>query len=306
MSTRIIIGPDDPDKAVGFVRMVDMMPVIGADSAIVQAARVSYGEGTKKVNEDRGLIRYLLRHQHTTPFEMVQFKFHIRMPIFVYRQWFRHRSSEQGEFEITSTDEAARKFISMNEYSARYSIVPDIFYLPKQLRGQSVTNKQGGEEPVDDKLNMLYRQSMGQDASIARGLYEGLIKDGVSRELARLVLPVSYVTEFYMSINLWNLLHMLRLRCDSHAQLEIRHFANALAWHVKKYCPLAYEAWLDYMVNARTFSAKELELFPEDPEDGGISHCYDGFSERELAEYKAKFSAKPIDPAALAETQGIL
>lgn len=312
MDSRIIIGPEDPEKAVGFVRLVDMMPHeeclpdtgYTADSAIVQAARVSYGHGTKKVNEDRGLIRYLLRHQHTTPFEMVQFKFHIRMPIFIYRQWFRHRSSEQGELEISSTDEAARKFMSMNEYSARYSIVPDIYYLPKALRGQSTTNKQGGEEPINGQVNELYRLSMEKDATVARALYEALIKDGVSRELARLVLPVSYVTEFYMSVNLWNLLHMLKLRCDSHAQLEIRHYANALAWYVRKYTPMSYQAWLDYMLNGAAFSANELVLLQQ------MAHEHvspeELLSGRELDEFKAKLVRRPIDPAALAETQGVL
>ena len=311
LDSRIIIGPEDPEKAVGFVRLVDMMPRaeftpdITADQAIVQAARVSYGAGTKKVQEDSGLLRYLLRHQHTTPFEMVQFKFHIRMPIFIYRQWFRHRSSEQCEIEISSTDAAARKFMSMNEYSARYSVVPDIFYTPKELRGQSKTNKQGGEEPVTSELNEDLGGALKSCAIDDRHLYEELISKGVSRELARLALPVSYVTEFYMSINLWNLLHMLKLRCDSHAQLEIRHYANALAWYVRRECPVTYQAWLDYMVNAKLFSAQELELLPEDLE-GGITDNLDGLSAREAQEFRDKLAYVPVDPAALAETQGVL
>lgn len=309
--TKFIIGPEDPEKAVGFVRLVDTMPVpncasgcTNVDGAIVQAARVSYGEGTKKVNEDRGLIRYLLRHRHTTPFEMVQFKFHLRMPIFIYRQWFRHRSSEQGEFEISSTDEAARKFISMNEYSARYSVVPDICYVPKQFRGQSKTNKQGGEEPVEDEANKDARLVAKCTNWDAYERYEHMLEQGISRELARTILPVSFVTEFYMSINLWNLLHMLTLRCDSHAQLEIRHYANALAWYVRQYVPITYQAWLDYMVNGASFSADELTLLQRMVHEG--AEAEELLSGRELDEFKAKLVRRPIDPAALAETQCIL
>src|SRR4051812_42453855 len=190
----------------GLVALLDVMPRFApagktADFAIVQAARVSYGAGTKQVNEDRGLIRYLLRHRHTTPLEMVEFKFHHVMPIFVARQWIRHRTA------------------SVNEYSARYSVVQDRFYRPsiENVRKQSTTNRQGGDERMDaataqEFLNWLDSVEKNYER------YEQLIEKGVSRELARIALPVSVYTEWYWKIDLHNLLHFLSLRMDEHAQ----------------------------------------------------------------------------------------
>lgn len=247
-----------------FVRLVDVSPRLvkegyTADQAIIDAARVSYGEGTKRVNEDRGLIRYLLRHRHTTPFEMVQFKFHLRMPVYVYRQFFRHRSNEQCEIEVVDTDETTRKYVSMNEYSARYSKVPDKYYVPFPLRIQSTDNKQGGETPSPE-LTDKYRSRIEDTMKLNRALYEDMLNDGVSREIARSVLPVAYVTEFYCSFNLWNLLHFLALRVDEHAQKEIRQYAQPMLEFVRKVCPISYEAWIDYVLDARTFSRMELDV----------------------------------------------
>lgn len=231
----------------GMIALVDAMPRLvpqdaTADAAIVQAARVSYGQGTKKVNEDRGLIRYLLRHRHTTPFEMVEFKFHVVMPIFIARQWIRHRTA------------------NVNEYSARYSVVPDRFYRPSldNVRKQSMVNRQGGEEPVDvgtaeDFLKYLDK-SQEQYAE-----YERLLAKGVSRELARIALPVSVYTEWYWKCNLHNTLHFLSLRMDEHAQQEIRDFANAMYALIKPIVPITAEAFEDYRLGGVTLSRLELD-----------------------------------------------
>ena len=200
----------------GFVALVDVMPRFvpegkTGDSAIVQAARVSYGEGTKKVNEDRGLVRYLLRHRHTTPFEMIEFKFHVAMPIFVARQWIRHRTA------------------NVNEYSARYSIVPDRFYRPSidNVRKQSTTNRQGGEESIDVETAESFLELL-EDSEKLYARYLELTEKGVARELARAALPVSVYTEWYWKCDLHNLFHFLSLRMDPHAQQEIRVFADAM------------------------------------------------------------------------------
>jgi thymidylate synthase (FAD) len=292
---RLEVLPND----TGFVRLVDISPRVipagqTADYAIVQAARVSYGQGTKKVNEDRGLIRYLLRHRHTTPFEMVRFKFHLRMPIFVKRQFERHRTSDMAELEIISNDESARKFLSINEYSARYSVVPDIAFLPDPLRTQSVLNKQGsgGALPAADSERL--QSSIAAQQTAAYRLYQDLLDAGVARELARTVLPVSFITEFYVSMDLWNLMSFLRLRCDSHAQEEIRVFALAMAEYVRLTCPISYEAWKDYIVGATTFSALEMNIIKSLIESGeGIdeyfrTHPVHGLSPREVDEFKLK------------------
>jgi thymidylate synthase (FAD) len=253
------------DNDAGFVRLVDVSPRLvpegrTCDDAIVQAARVSYGEGTKKVNEDRGLIRYLLRHRHVTPFELVTFKFHFRMPVYVYRQFFRHRSNDQCEIEITTTDEMARKYLSINEYSARYSIVPDIWHFPDPLRLQGSANKQGGDEPLLGEAADHLQSSIYSYMTAGRQLYEDMLEVGVSREIARAVLPIGYITEFYASFNLSNLLHFLTLRVDSHAQKEIRVFAEAMSDIVRDVCPVTHEAWVDYMKEAAVFSRQEIEL----------------------------------------------
>jgi len=235
-----------PDGAIkcldkGFVRLVDSM---GGDDAIVQAARVSYGKGTSKVSQDRGLIRYLMRHRHTTPFEMVEFKFHCKMPIFVARQWVRHRTA------------------NINEYSLRYSQARDEFYYPdpEHIQFQSVLNKQGrkGEVPVElkQKVQDYFREISERSFAI----YSELNEAGVARELARSVLPVNLYTEWYWKNDLHNLLHFIGLRSDSHAQYEIRVFSDAMDQSVKAVAPFAWEAYQDYVVKGMRFSQIEQSL----------------------------------------------
>ncbi len=222
----------------GFVRLVDVM---GDDKAIVQAARVSYGDGVKTVSEDRGLIRYLMRKRHTSPFEMAEFKFHVKMPIFVARQWARHRTA------------------SMNEVSARYSVMKDEFYQPNEARSQSTKNKQGSEAGPAD-LDSWFNGRTSWISEVAFEAYSAFIKAGISRELARVILPLNLYTEFYWKIDLHNLLHFLHLRMDEHAQEEIRVFADAIAGIVKERFPLAWDAFEDYVLYAHTFSRQEMEI----------------------------------------------
>jgi thymidylate synthase (FAD) len=258
----------------GFVRLIDVM---GDDAAIVQAARVSYGSGTKKVLEDRGLIRYLLRHAHTTPFEMVEFKFHVKLPIFVARQWIRHRTA------------------NVNEYSGRYSEMKDEFYTPNpnDIRPQSVLNKQGRSEETlpegmaDQAANAF---KAGQDEAYAQ--YQEFLEQGIAREIARINLPVSNYTEWYWKIDLHNLFHFLRLRIDSHAQYEIRVFAEAIAELVKPFVPHAWEAFEDYVLNAHRMTAPELKVMKhllgsmEFPSDETLAEL--GLKGREAVEFKDK------------------
>ena len=235
-----------PENAIkcldkGFVRLVDSM---GGDDAIVQAARVSYGQGTSKVSQDRGLIRYLMRHRHTTPFEMVEFKFHCKMPIFVARQWVRHRTA------------------NINEYSLRYSEARDEFYMPdpEHIQFQSALNKQGrmGEVPTELKQKVL--DSFKEISERSFAIYSELNEAGVARELARSILPVNLYTEWYWKNDLHNLLHFVGLRSDSHAQYEIRVFSDAMAESVKAVAPFAWEAYQDYVVNGMRFSRIEQSL----------------------------------------------
>ena len=235
----------------GFIRLVDSM---GSDDAIVQAARVSYGKGTRKVSQDRGLIRYLMRHRHTTPFEMVEFKFHAKMPIFVARQWVRHRTA------------------NINEYSLRYSEARDEFYIPDEehILFQSKLNKQGrsGEVPADlkKKVQDYFRDISDKSYTI----YSELNDAGIARELARAVLPVNLYTEWYWKNDLHNILHFLSLRLDPHAQYEIRIYAEAMAEIVKKIAPFAYEAFQDYVVGGMRFSSIEQARLTEKLPDGVI------------------------------------
>jgi thymidylate synthase (FAD) len=258
----------------GFVRLIDVM---GDDAAIVQAARVSYGSGTKKVLEDRGLIRYLLRHAHTTPFEMVEFKFHVKLPIFVARQWIRHRTA------------------NVNEYSGRYSEMKDEFYTPNpnDIRPQSVLNKQGrSEETLPDGMADQAANAFksGQDDAYAQ--YQEFLEQGIAREIARINLPVSNYTEWYWKIDLHNLFHFLRLRIDSHAQYEIRVFAEAIAELVKPFVPHAWEAFEDYVLNAHRMTAPELKVMKhllesmEFPSDETLAEL--GLKGREAVEFKDK------------------
>ena len=231
----------------GLVALIDVMPRLvpagkTADFAIVQAARVSYGQGTRQVNEDRGLIRYLARHRHTTPFEMIEFKFHHVMPIFIARQWIRHRTA------------------NVNEYSARYSIVRDRFYHPsiENVRKQSSVNRQGGDEPIDESTAAEFCQYLDKvEAHYAD--YQNLTEKGVARELARIGLPLNVYTEWYWKIDLHNLFHFLSLRMDAHAQQEIRDYANAMFALVRPIVPIAAEAFLDYNLGAIHLTRLEIE-----------------------------------------------
>ncbi|MFQ6677663.1 MAG: FAD-dependent thymidylate synthase [Fidelibacterota bacterium] len=235
--------PEDAIKCLdkGFVRLVDSM---GGDDAIVQSARVSYGQGTSKVSQDRGLIRYLMRHRHTTPFEMVEFKFHCKMPIFVARQWVRHRTA------------------NINEYSLRYSEARDEFYFPdpEHIQFQSALNKQGRAGDVPDDLKQKVLDSFHEISERSFALYQELNEAGVARELARSLLPVNLYTEWYWKNDLHNLLHFIGLRSDSHAQYEIRVYSDAMAESVKKVAPFAWEAFQDYVVNGMRFSQIEQSL----------------------------------------------
>jgi thymidylate synthase (FAD) len=226
----------------GFVRLVDYM---GSDAAIVQAARVSYGEGTKKVSEDRGLIRYLLRNRHTTPFEMCEIKLHVRVPMDCWRQWIRHRTA------------------NVNEYSTRYSIAIDAAQQtsPSRWRKQAPGNKQGSKGYIDEAAGktLSEREREVQDAS--RAAYQERLNAGVSREQARKDLPLATYTEAYWKIDLHNLLHFLSLRMDEHAQIEIRDYAAVIGHKiVSKWCPLVWEAFLDYNMGKLILSRLEIDI----------------------------------------------
>ncbi len=267
----------------GFVRVVDYM---GTDSSIVQAARVSYGKGTKSVNDDTALIRYLMRNKHTTPFEMCEIKFHIKCPIFVARQWLRHRTA------------------SVNEYSARYSMMSSDFYIPHEdvLLAQSSTNKQGREEKLSgeelkyvkslveehtNKSYQTYQSIMNQDQ-----LGETLNEDnkGLTRELSRIVLPLNIYTEFYWKIDLHNLLHFLRLRAHSHAQYEIQEYAKAMLNLVKLWVPIAYQAFVDYAMNSANFSHEELKVLKAMLDGKDIKREDTKLSQREWQEFENKLA----------------
>jgi len=226
----------------GFVRLVDMM---GDDFAIVQAARTSYGKGTKTINADKNLIRYLMRNKHTSPFEMVEFKFHIKLPIFVARQWIRHRTA------------------NVNEYSGRYSEMPDEFYIPdaNNINYQSTNNKQvrSSEIYLDDDVIKKFENTQQN----AYNEYKNFIDNGMAREIARINLPLSIFTEWYWKIDLHNLFHFLRLRLDKHSQYEIRVYAEVIAEILKELVPISYSAFEDYILNAISFSATELNILKE-------------------------------------------
>ena len=221
----------------GFVKLVDSMPQANLDSAIVQAARVSYSNSgsDKPGRTEEGLIRYLMRHHHNTPFEMVEFKFYIKMPIFVARQHFRHRTA------------------SINEISARYSKVETDFFVPDEYRAQSTINKQSSEGPIQ-----LDGSKQEESCKFAFSVYNTLLEDGCSRELARCHLPQSTYTEFFWKINLHNLMHYLHLRMAPDAQKEIRDYANAIFECVKPLAPFTMQAFMDFRVNAMTLSGPEI------------------------------------------------
>jgi len=224
----------------GFVALVDYM---GSDEDVERAARVSYGYGTRKTSETRGLIRYLRRHRHTTPSEMVELKLHCAMPIFVARQWIRHRTA------------------SLNEYSGRYSLLPLLFYRParEHLQAQSATNRQGRG---GESLGAIYAEAVErweQVRRLAAEQYEWLVQRDVARELARIDLPLSTYTQWYWKIDLHNLLHFLAVRADPHAQYEIRAYARIIAGMLKRVAPLSFEAWVDYELAGSELSRGELE-----------------------------------------------
>ena len=257
----------------GFVRLIDYM---GGDESIVQAARVSYGKGTKTVNEDRGLIRYLMRHMHTTPFEMVELKFHVKLPIFVARQWIRHRTA------------------NVNEYSGRYSVMKDEFYIPEHhaIHFQSLRNKQGRKEedvPAELQAKVLDILTASQQQMYTE--YEQMLESDIARELARINLPLSLYTEWYWKIDLHNLFHFLRLRIDPHAQYEIRVYGEAMAEITKRVAPMAWEAFEDYVLKCEKFSRLEMNVVAEYLETSSITKEYlesKGFGKREADEFLEK------------------
>jgi thymidylate synthase (FAD) len=264
----------------GFVRVVDYM---GDDAAVVQAARVSYGRGTKSVRNDAGLIRYLLRHRHTTPFEMCEIKFHVKLPIFVARQWIRHRTA------------------NVNEYSARYSILDREFYTPapEHLAAQSTANRQGrgdvleGDEAAEvlDWLKGDAEQAFGHYETMLNETPEGEARDpkrqGLARELARMTLPLSTYTQWYWKIDLHNLLHFLALRADSHAQYEIRAYADAMLDVVKRWVPVTYQAFEDYAVGGASLSAAGLAVVKRMLAGETVEQEGSGLSAREWRELMA-------------------
>ena len=304
----------------GFVRVVDYM---GSDSAVVQAARVSYGTGTKKYSEDRGLIRYLMRHRHSSPFEMCEIKLHVKLPIFVARQWIRHRTA------------------NVNEYSARYSVLDKEFYVPdrgfvanytremheKELLStsadlgqedlfgaaqselasiaavgrQSQTNKQGREELGDEAEAVDHLKTITNISARTYNAYQKLLNEtsdgkkqnpgysGIARELARIVLPTNYYTQWYWKIDLHNLLHFLNLRADGHAQYEIREYANIIGDIVKKWVPLTWEAFIDYRRESVSLSRQEVELLKQMLHGEKPKVSASGLTKREWIEFSQKF-----------------
>jgi len=229
----------------GFVRAIDYM---GDDNAIVQAARVSYGAGTKHVQNDEGLIRYLMRHWHSTPFEMCEVKLHVKLPVFVARQWIRHRTA------------------NVNEYSARYSILDREFYIPEpeQLAAQSVVNNQGRGDILQGEEAARVLALLKSDAAQMYDNYESMLsqdgQQGLARELARMNLPMNIYTQWYWKTDLHNLFHFLRLRADAHAQYEIRVYAEAIAKMTADWVPLAYAAFEDYRMGGVTLSSKAIDV----------------------------------------------
>ncbi len=262
----------------GFVRLVDYM---GGDERIVQAARVSYGSGTKTYRQDRGLIHYLIRNWHTSPFEQVILTFHTKMPIFVARQWVRHRTAR------------------LNEISGRYSVMKDDFYVPEpqHVSFQSESNKQGRGDtiPLDEAMKIIEQMETEQRAAYAS--YEGMLEKGIARELARASLPISLYTEWYWQIDLHNLFHFLRLRLDPHAQYEIRVFAEAMATCAKAVAPLAYEAFEEHVMGAVTFSKAEAQALTRlmAGQDSGLEGRAASMFEEKLKRLREAVPAEPAD-----------
>ncbi|MDA9864640.1 FAD-dependent thymidylate synthase [Pelagibacterales bacterium] len=266
----------------GFVRVIDYM---GDDTAIVQSARVSYGKGTKKITNDKGLIKYLMRHWHSTPFEMCEIKLHVKLPIFIARQWIRHRTA------------------NVNEYSARYSILDKEFYIPsvENLASQSQVNKQGRAENLSPEEAEKVINILKNDAEQTYNNYEVMLNEnsdgeildegsmGIARELARMNLTLNTYTQWYWKIDLNNLLHFLKLRADAHAQYEIRVYADIILDIVKKWVPITYEAFEDYRVGGTQLSAKEILILKKIIKGETVNPDAEGISKREWGELQKKF-----------------
>lgn len=259
----------------GFVRLVDYM---GDDAAICQAARVSYGRGTKSVQNDEGLIRYLMRHWHSTPFEMCEAKFHVKLPVFVARQWIRHRTA------------------NVNEYSARYSILDREFYIPARadLAAQSVVNNQGRGDALSDAEADRVLAWLKEDATRAYDHYEAMIsqegQQGLARELARMNLPANIYTQWYWKVDLHNLFHFLRLRADPHAQYEIRVYAETMCRIVADWVPAAWAAFSDYRLGGVTLSAKGVEIVKRRLAGEVVTQENSGMSKGEWREFEAMWA----------------
>lgn len=261
----------------GFVRVIDYM---GDDSAVVQAARVSYGKGTKKVTEDAGLIKYLMRHRHSTPFEMCEMKFHVKLPIFVARQWIRHRTA------------------NVNEYSARYSILDREFYIPtpENLGAQAVVNRQGRGDVLQGDEAAAVMKLLRDDAETVYAHYEEMLnqredgttiaedRQGLARELARMNLTLNYYTQWYWKVDLHNLLHFLSLRADPHAQYEIRVYADAMLDVVKRWVPAVFEAFSEYRLGGTHVSKTGLEVVKRLLAGEPVTQETSGLSKREWRE----------------------
>src|SRR5579862_9378768 len=264
----------------GFVRVIDYM---GDDAAVVQAARVSYGRGTRRVSEDQGLINYLMRHRHTTPFEMCEIKYHVKLPIFVARQWIRHRTA------------------NVNEYSARYSILDNEFYIPapEHLAAQASVNRQGRGDIIEGEAARRVLDLLRADAERAYAGYAQMLNEdasgaprdpswpGLARELARMNLSLNFYTQWYWKTDLHNLLHFLSLRADPHAQYEIRAYADTMLATVKRWVPMAYEAFLEYRMNAAAISASGLSVIRRLLAGEAVDQAASGLSPREWRELMA-------------------
>jgi len=298
-----MLGIPVPCLDKGFIRIVDYM---GDESAIVQAARVSYGKGTKSPSDDKGLIRYLMRHRHTTPLEMCELKLHVKLPMFVARQWIRHRTA------------------SVNEYSARYSILSNEFYIPEadDIEPQSKTNNQGRDGELPEHVQMDMRTTIDMHGANSYQVYEELLNGwpwfdaegdtlpnngnphrsqheeghGMARELARMVLPMNAYTEWYWKVDLHNLLHFLSLRSDPHAQKEIRVYADVICRIVADWLPNVWDAHVDYRVNAHSFSGPEMDALRELLAESGQIELgipmVEGMSNREHMEFEKKLGVE--------------
>ena len=271
----------------GFVRVIDYM---GDDAAVVQAARVSYGKGTKRVSDDAGLINYLLRHRHTTPFEMCEIKYHIKLPIFIARQWIRHRTA------------------NVNEYSARYSVLDREFYIPAedQLASQSNSNRQGRGDLLKGAEAQHVMGLLKEDAQTTYNHYVEMLnedengnvidesREGLARELARMNLTLNTYTQWYWKVDLHNLLHFLSLRAEPHAQYEIRVYADAMLKTVKRWCPITFQAFMDYRVGGVTLSSKGLTVVKQLLAGRHMTQEESGMSKREWRELMVSLE-RPAD-----------